>query len=81
MVKVKQKFQETGLASASSTRLANLNKPIPIYLKRFELNRILNTTQAIKHYFNIWEISTMQKWNAQKKGLEGYRTLKHFVYI
>ena len=29
MNKVTQKFQETGLASASSTRPVNLNKPIP----------------------------------------------------
>ena len=32
-----------------------------------------NTTHVIKRYFNICEISTVQKRNARKKGLEGYR--------
>ena len=36
---------------------------------------MLNTTQVIKRYFSICEISTVQKRNAQKKGLEGYRTV------
>ena len=81
MIKVIQQFQETGLANAFSTRPVNLNKPIPIYLRIFELKRILNTTQVIKRYFNIWEISTTQKRNARKKGLEVHLVLKHFVYI
>ena len=81
MVKVMQKFQKMGLGSTSSTRPKNLNKPIPVYLKRFELERMLNTNQVIKRYFNISEISTTQKRNARKKGLEGYHALKHFVYI
>ena len=36
---------------------------------------MLNTTQVIKRYFNICEISTVQKRNARKKGLENYRTV------
>ena len=36
---------------------------------------MLNTTQVIKRYFNICEISTVKKRNAQKQGLEGYRTV------
>ena len=36
---------------------------------------MLNTTQVIKRFFNICEISTVQKRNARKKGLEGYRTV------
>ena len=36
---------------------------------------MLNTTQVIKRYFNICEISTVQKRNARKNGLEGYRTV------
>ena len=36
---------------------------------------MLNITQVIKRYFNICEISTVQKRNARKNGLEGYRTV------
>ena len=36
---------------------------------------MLNTTQVIKRFFNICEISTVQKRNARKKGLEGYRAV------
>ena len=36
---------------------------------------MLNTTQVTKRYFNICEISTVQKRNARKNGLEGYRTV------
>ena len=46
-----------------------------MHLIRFELKRMLNTTQVIKRYFNICEISTVQKRNARKNGLEGYRTV------
>ena len=44
-----QRFQEMGLANASSTRPANLNKPIPNTFthKRFQLKRMLNTIQVI----------------------------------
>ena len=46
-----------------------------MHLIRFELKRMLNTTQVIKRYFKICEISTVQKRNARKNGLEGYRTV------
>ena len=44
MTKVMQKFQETSLANTSSTRPANLNKPIT---NTFQLKRMLNTVQVI----------------------------------
>ena len=53
ITKVMQKFQETYLASASSAKPVNLNKPIHNTLKRFQLKRMLNTTQVIKRYFNF----------------------------
>ena len=39
-----------------------------------------NTPQVIKRYFNICEISTKQKCNARKKGLEEYRAVI-FVHL
>ena len=55
MIKGVQKFQETGLASASSIRPVNLNKPILNTFKKIstQAHAMLNTTQVIKRYFNF----------------------------
>ena len=76
-----QKFQETDLASASSTRPVNFNKPIPNTFKLIQLKRMLNTTQLIKHYSGFCEISTVRKRDAREKGLGVCRLLQHLICL